>query len=115
MNINVFPRATEKAYGLSTLNNVYVFDVPLNANKDQISETIESQYKVKVVNIKTLVQNGKAIRASRGKRAYPKVVNRKDMKKAYVTLASGDSIKVFETAAAEENTPESKNSTKEKK
>ena len=113
MNINVFPRATEKAYGLSTLNNVYVFDVPLNANKDQISETIESQYKVKVVNIKTLVQNGKAIRASRGKRAYPKVVNRKDMKKAYVTLASGDSIKVFETTT--ENTPETKNSTKEKK
>lgn len=113
MSINVFPRATEKAYGLSTLNNVYVFDVPLSANKDQISEVIESQYKVKVVNIKTLVQNGKAIRASRGKRAYPKVVNRKDMKKAYATLASGDSIKVFETTT--ENTPETKNSTKEKK
>lgn len=113
MSINVFPRATEKAYGLSTLNNVYTFDVPLNANKDQIVSTIESQYNVKVVNIKTLVQNGKAIRASRGKRAYPKVVNRKDMKKAYVTLASGDSIKVFETAT--ENTSETKNSTKEKK
>jgi len=55
--------------------NVYVFDVPLNANKDQIREAVESQYKVKVMNIKTLVQNGKAIRASRGKRAYPKVVN----------------------------------------
>jgi large subunit ribosomal protein L23 len=113
MNINVFPRATEKAYGLSTTKNVYVFDVPLNANKDQIREAVESQYKVKVMNIKTLVQNGKAIRASRGKRAYPKVVTRRDMKKAYITLASGDSIKVFETTT--ENTPDSKNSTKEKK
>jgi len=35
------------------------------------------------------------------------------MKKAYITLASGDSIKVFETTT--ENTPDSKNSTKEKK
>ncbi|MGB4420423.1 MAG: 50S ribosomal protein L23 [Candidatus Saccharimonadales bacterium] len=113
MNINVFPRATEKAYGLSTTKNVYVFDVPLNANKDQIREAVESQYKVKVMNIKTLVQNGKVIRASRGKRAYPKVVTRRDMKKAYITLASGDSIKVFETTT--ENTPDSKNSTKEKK
>jgi len=112
-SINVFPRATEKAYGLSTSNNVYVFEVPLNANKDQIITAVESQYKVKVTNIKTLVQNGKSIMASRGKRAHPKVVNRRDAKKAYVTLASGDSIKVFETTT--ENTPESKNSTKEKK
>ena len=93
--INIFPRATEKAYGLSK-SNVYVFDVPVSANKQQILDAIEGQFNVKTVNIKTLVQTGKGVRASRGKRAYPSVAFRKDMKKAYVTLAEGDKIKVFD-------------------
>jgi len=114
MYINIFPRATEKAYGLSVKNNVYVFDVPTDANKDQITAAVESQYKVKVIGIKTLIQSGKAIRASRGKRAYPKTVNRKDTKKAYVTLAEGDSIKVFETTDTTTDS-DKKTSTKEKK
>ncbi len=98
MNISVFPRATEKAYGQSK-SNVYVFDAPVSANKLQIVAAVESQFKVKVVNIKTLVQFGKAVRASRGKRAQPGITNRKDFKKAYVTLAKGDSIKVFDEPA----------------
>lgn len=93
--ISVFPKATEKAYGLSK-NNVYVFEVPVIANKQQIVDAIESQYGVKIVNIKTLVQSGKVVRANRGKRNQPGKSQRKDMKKAYVKLADGDSIKVFE-------------------
>lgn len=96
--INVFPKSTEKAY-VQSKNNVYVFDVPVDSNKNQIASAIESQFNVKVTRIKTLVQNGKAIRVSRGKRAQPAVVLRKDSKKAYVTLAKGDSIKVFNEEA----------------
>lgn len=99
--INVTPRATEKAYGQSQ-NNVYVFNVPLTANKQQIAAAVESQFEVKVTGIKTLVQNGKAIRFSRGKNRYPGTTTRKDSKKAYVTLAAGDSIKVFDEPAKEE-------------
>lgn len=92
--INVTPRATEKAYAESK-GNVYVFDAPVAANRQEIAAAVESQFKVKVTSIKTLVQKGKAVRASRGKRAQPGTIFRKDAKKAYVTLAKGDSIKVF--------------------
>lgn len=110
--ISVTPRATEKAYAQSQ-NNVYVFNVPLTANKQQIAAAVESQFEVKVVNVKTLVQSGKAVRFSRGKNRYPGTTTRKDSKKAYVTLAAGDSIQVFaEEASAAAS---SENDNKEKK
>lgn len=102
--ISITPRATEKAYAQSLSNNVYVFNVPLDVNKQQIVAEVESQFDVKVTNIKTLVQKGKAIRYSRGKNRYPGTTNRKDTKKAYVTLAEGDSIQVFDQQVAAEET-----------
>lgn len=99
--ISVTPRATEKAYAQSQ-KNVYVFNVPLSANKQEIVAAVESQFEVKVTGIKTLVQSGKAIRYSRGKNRYPGTTNRKDSKKAYVTLAEGSSIQVFDQPAEEE-------------
>lgn len=102
MNIVITPRATEKAYGLSTTQNTYIFNVPLDANKQQIIAEVEAQYGVTVASIKTLVQNGKSVRYSRGKNRYPGTTNRKDSKKAYVTLAEGSSIQMFEEPAKEE-------------
>lgn len=100
INISVTPRTTEKSYAQSQ-NNVYVFNVPLKANKQQIVSAVEEQFEVKVTGIKTLVQNGKAIRFSRGKRAQPGKTTRKDAKKAYVTLAKGSSIQVFDQPTEE--------------
>ena len=100
-HISVIPRATEKAYAQSQ-RNVYVFNVPLTANKQEIVAAVESQFDVKVTGIKTLVQSGKAVRFSRGKNRHPGTTNRKDSKKAYVTLAEGNSIQVFEQPAEEE-------------
>jgi len=98
----IHPRATEKAYG-QTQKNVYVFNVPLDSTKRNIAETVEKQYDVKVVNVATLVQTGKAIRFNRGKNRYPGTTTRKNTKKAYVTLAEGNSIQVFaEPEAASE-------------
>lgn len=99
--ILVTPVTTEKAYGLS-LKNIYVFKVPMTANKQEITKTIETEHGVSVVAIKTLVQSGKAVRFSRGKNRYPGKTKRSDSKKAYVTLAAGNSIAVFEQPAAEE-------------
>jgi len=99
--ISVTPRATEKAYAQSQ-NNVYVFNVPLKANKQEVVSAVEAQFNVKVTGIKTLVQSGKAVRYSRGKNRYPGTTTRKDSKKAYVTLAEGDSIRVFDTQVEEE-------------
>ena len=102
MSIIVTPRATEKAYRLSTSQNTYIFDVPVAANKQQITDAVEAQYEVKVVSIKTAVQSGKAVRYSRGKRRYPGTTHRQDSKKAYVTLAEGNSIKVFDESTESE-------------
>lgn len=93
--LSVIPITSEKAYGLS-LTNVYLFRVPLSANKQQVSEAIEEQYGVSVVKVKSLVQKGKAIAFSRGKRSRPGTTLRSNTKKAYVTLKAGDTIKVFE-------------------
>jgi large subunit ribosomal protein L23 len=114
MQIIVTPRATEKAYA-SSQSNIYVFDTPLEANKNQIVEAVQSQYGVTVVGIKTLVQSGKAVRYSRGKNRYPGTTHRKDTKKAYVTLAEGDSIKVFEEPVAEDSKSKKADDGKEKK
>lgn len=93
--ILVTPVTTEKAYGLSQ-KNVYVFNVPLSANKNEISAAVTEQYGVEVKTLKTLVQNGKAVRFSRGKNRYPGTTGRSDSKKAYVTLAAGSSLAIFE-------------------
>jgi large subunit ribosomal protein L23 len=92
----ITPRATEKAYRLVNGQNTYVFNVPLNANKNEVVAAFEAEYDgVKVASIKTLVQNGKSVRFSRGKNRYPGTTSRKDTKKAYVTLSEGK-IKVFD-------------------
>lgn len=100
MNIIITPRATEKAYGQTT-RNIYVFNVPLDANKQQIAAIVTEQYGVTVKNVATSVQAGKAIRFARGKNRYPGTTNRKDTKKAYVTLAEGSSIQVFDQPETE--------------
>ncbi|MFZ1301383.1 MAG: 50S ribosomal protein L23 [Candidatus Microsaccharimonas sp.] len=99
--ILVTPVTTEKAYGQSQ-KNVYVFNVPVSANKNEILAAVETQYGVKVAAIKTLVQSGKSIRFSRGKNRYPGTTTRTDSKKAYVTLAAGSSLAIFEQPTEEE-------------
>ena len=94
----VIPKTTEKAYGLSQ-RNIYVFDVPLDANKQMIAASVEAEYGVSVVTVKTLVQSGKSVRFSRGKNRYPGTTHRTDKKKAYVTLAAGSSIALFDAPA----------------
>ena len=99
--ILVTPVTTEKAYGLSQ-KNVYVFSVPLEANKNEIADAVKEQYGVEAKAIKTLVQQGKAVRYSRGKNRYPGTTKRTDSKKAYVTLAEGSTLAIFEQPAEEE-------------
>jgi len=100
--ISVTPRATEKAYRLLALNNTYVFNVPLAANKQEIATSVEAQFEgTKVSRIKTVVQNGKSMRFTRGKNRYPGTTNRQDSKKAYVTLSEGK-IRVFDEVEQKE-------------
>ena len=103
--MTIIPRISEKAYAQSA-NGVYVFRVPLNLNKNEIKAAVEAQFDVTALKVKTLVQDGKAVRFSRGKNRYPGITTRKDWKKAYVTLKDGDKLDVFD--AVEQQMEETK-------
>lgn len=103
--MTVIPVVTEKAYAQSA-RHVYTFRVPLILNKNEIKAAVEAQFGVTVLQVKTLVQDGKTVRFSRGKNRYPGTTSRKDFKKAYVTLKDGDTLDVFD--AVEQQTEETK-------
>ena len=90
----ITPRMSEKAYQ-SAQTGTYVFNIPAGVEKAEIIAAIEADYKVKVVDVRVVVRKGKMIRSSRGKRAQPALVSRKDTKKAYVRLAEGQKLDLF--------------------
>jgi large subunit ribosomal protein L23 len=79
------PLITEKATLLSEKNQ-FVFKVAQDATKPEIKTAIESLFKVKVTGVNTLITKGKT------KRFKGRPGIRSDVKKAFVTLAEGQSI-----------------------
>ncbi|MCA9309318.1 50S ribosomal protein L23 [Candidatus Saccharibacteria bacterium] len=96
--LSLVPRMSEKAYQQSTLESTYVFVVPSSANKLQVKDAVEKQFNVTVQTVNIVVQKGKKARSIRlgNRRARPIIGDRKDIKKAYVRLKDGDSIKIFD-------------------
>lgn len=85
------PLVTEK----NTIHNaagIYVFEVDLGANKDQIKKEIEKYFKVKVSSVRTSICRGRAKNSRFGAGAVPR------WKKALVKLAAGEKIALFEGA-----------------
>lgn len=93
------PVMSEKTYAESQSRNVYVFNVPGNANKLTVAGAVEAQFNVSVEAVNILNRKGKAKRTVR-KGGRPITGRQSDVKKAYVTVKRGDSIPVF--AAVEE-------------
>jgi large subunit ribosomal protein L23 len=79
------PVVTEKSTMASEHNQV-VFDVAIDATKPEIKAAVEGLFSVKVQAVNTLIRKGKE------KRFKGRVGQRKDVKKAIVTLADGQSI-----------------------
>ncbi|MHA1133853.1 MAG: 50S ribosomal protein L23 [Alphaproteobacteria bacterium] len=81
------PVITEKSSEASESNHV-VFRVRLDATKPQIKKAVEKLFGVKVVAVNTLTRKGKTkrFRGIEGRQ--------KDVKKAVVKLAEGESIDV---------------------
>lgn len=107
----IAPRATEKAYALTTQKNVYVFNVPLELNKNQIKEAVEKEFEVTVIGVRTVVQQGKVKRINKSlnpKRYVAGTTSQKDFKKAYVSVKEGDKIAVFEDVETEAEVEEKK-------
>lgn len=97
----ITPKVSEKAYK-SSQDGTYVFTVPLTANKASIMSQIEADYGVKVLDARVVVVKGKAVRSSRGKRAAPATALRQTKKKAYVRLAEGEKLDLFNEREAKE-------------
>ena len=81
------PMITEKATLLSEQNKV-VFQVAMDATKEEIAVAVEELFKVKVTKVNTLIQKGKT------KRFRGRPGRRSDLKKAIVTLQEGQSIDI---------------------
>jgi len=85
------PIVSEKSYQLLE-QGVYTFRVHPESSKPEIADAVRSIFDVKVVKVNTLNRKGKRVRD----RKTGKYGTRPDTKRALVTLASGESIPLFE-------------------
>ena len=82
------PVITEHSYDMME-KNTYTFEVAKDSNKVEIAQAIEAIFNVKVTKVNTL--NVKA----KPKRVRYAMGKTRVWKKAMVTLADGDKIKIF--------------------
>tara|TARA_B100001173_G_C15724987_1_gene436049 strand:+ start:131 stop:445 length:315 start_codon:yes stop_codon:yes gene_type:complete len=85
LSIILKPMLTEKSTNLNQFNQ-YTFIVNKNSNSRDIQQAIEKIFKVKVTKVNTSVIRGK-LKSFKGNLGF-----KKDMKKAIVTLADGNTI-----------------------
>lgn len=88
-DIILAPVVSEKSYELIEEMNAYTFEVDPRANKEEIRDAVEEVFDVSVLRVNTMNRKGKR------KRYGYKFGKRKDIKRAVVTLAAGDSIDLF--------------------
>lgn len=92
IDVLVRPIQTEKADIVREKNSTYEFHVRKDANKIEIKKAVENIFQVKVKNVTTVVRKGKSKRLGRFEGRTP------DRKRAYVTLAFGHKLNIFEGA-----------------
>ena len=105
--ITLKPRQSEKAYQQSVDLNRYVFDVPMNVNKQMIAEAVSKQFNVTVEDVRVIRLKGKAKRTVR-KNARPVAGRQSDVKKAYVRIKAGETIPIFQAAEEKPNAKKDK-------
>ena len=86
------PRVSEKTARLQEVSNQYVFEVATDATKADVKAAIEQLFDVRVqaVNVVNVKGKNKSFKFRQGRRG--------DWRKAYVTLAEGQSIDVMAKA-----------------
>jgi large subunit ribosomal protein L23 len=87
-DVLIAPVVSEKSYGLLDANK-YTFIVHPDANKTEIKIAVEKIFGVKVTAVNTMNRKGKARRTRNG------LGQRKDTKRAIVSVAAGQSIDIF--------------------
>ena len=89
------PILTEKANGQQDKLRRYAFKVARQANKLEIKKAVEEFYGVQVSNVNTTVMPGKA--KSRNTKAGVVSGRKPAKKKAFVTVAEGETIDLYGT------------------
>jgi large subunit ribosomal protein L23 len=90
------PMLTEKTAELKEMKNRYVFRVDPSANKREIKQAVEKLFNVKVKDVRTANYAGK--KATQMTKTGRHQGMRSSWKKAYVTLAEGQTIEAFDIA-----------------
>ena len=87
------PRVSEKTARLQEVSNQYVFEIAKTATKADVKAAVEKIFDVKVqaVNVVNVKGKTKSFKFRQGRRG--------DWRKAYVTLAEGQSIDVMMASA----------------
>jgi large subunit ribosomal protein L23 len=84
------PVVSEKSY-TQMEDGVYTFVVAPKASKLEIRQAVEAIFGVTVTKVNTVNRKGKTVRNRRTRQTS----KRSDVKRAFVTLAEGDSIELF--------------------
>jgi len=82
---------TEKGSLLKEKENKYIFMVDKEANKIEIKKAVETLFKVKVKDVRTMINHGKVKRVRFGLEG-----PQPDWKKAIVRLEKDNHIEIFE-------------------
>ncbi len=93
VNILIKPILSEKANAQQDKLRRYAFRVNRKANKLEIKKAVETFYGVSVVNVNTAVSPGK--NKSRFTKAGMLKGRKSSYKKAYVTVAEGETIDLY--------------------
>jgi large subunit ribosomal protein L23 len=94
MNVLIAPHVTEKTATAMQNHNQYTFRVKKSATKTDIKAAVELMFEVKVTGVQVVNEPGK-------QRRFGKMIGRtQDWKKAYVSLAQGQSIDYEASAKA---------------
>lgn len=89
------PVITEKSLNQAG-KGTYTFAVPMNSNKLTIAEAVKAQFKVDATDVRISITKGKMKR-------FKQIKGRRiDVKKAFVTVAKGQSIAIFNLGQEEE-------------
>ena len=86
MTVLIQPHVSEKAANVTEKANQYVFRVRDDASKSEVKQAVEMMFEVKVEGVNLLNKPGKT-------RRFKNVAGKRNgYKKAYVSLAAGQSI-----------------------
>lgn len=83
----LYPHMTEKTVGAAS-RRMYAFVVAYGTNKQEVKKAIQSRYGVNVIGVRMVTIRGKEIH--RGKQ----IGWKQGMKKAYATIAEGQTIEI---------------------